>query len=546
MRYINIICTAALVSLSTVAGLSVASAQSPLNWHMQAPHDSVYGANVEEAYALLHNKKSKPVTVAVIGAGFDLQHEDLKDVLWTNPKEIKDNKKDDDKNGYVDDIHGWNFLGKADGTNIMNTSDASFRAFEKHKQRFMELLDKGMKKTTAEEKEMMSLMQMGQASAVEQKLLSYALTKTVADYMPYWDKKMKEAYPDSTDFTFDTYSKFCPPKTADPFDPRNASYTVNMLLWNFSRQQRWSDRMKHRYDHLDDAMKVYNEALAAVRDDRAKIGDNMEDVNDRFYGNNDLTCGDPQLGTAVMGIIGAKRNNGIGMDGIADNVRLMAIRAIPQGDEYDKDLAVALRYAADNGARVVMLTSVKRASNHRKMVDDAVAYCAKKNVLIVHPAGDEFLNIDSIAAYPTGHYADGSEMKNFINVAASLTNGNVMPTTNYGKRLVDVFAPGQQIYTCDTGDNYFKIMGSTAAAAIVAGEAVLLSEYFPKLSAEQLKEIIIATATTAADHRFLAPRDPNGGIQIGGAQPKKISYSDLGRSQGIVNVKAAVEAAEKH
>lgn len=523
---------------------TTAMAQLPLNWHLQAPHDSIYGADVNGAYKLLHGKKSKTVTVAIIGSGFDTQHEDLKDVLWTNPKETPDNHKDDDKNGYTDDIHGWNFLGKADGTNITYASDASYRWFEKVKPHFMELLNK-KDKTPAEEKELMDMMQKAQPSQVESKLMSYALSKLVGDYMEYWDKKMRDAYPDSTDFGFDTFCKFCPPQNANPLDPRNAAFTLNMLLWNFNRRQKWSDRMAKRYDQLAPAMKAYNDALAKVHDERAQIGDNLEDVNDRFYGNNDLMSGDPQLGTAVMGVIAAKRGNDIGMDGIADNARLMVIRAVPEGDEYDKDIAVALRYAADNGARVVMLTSAKRASNHRQMVDDAVRYCAKKNVLIVHPAGDESLDIDSMTTYPNGTFADGTEMKNFINVSAAGVNGDVFQISNYGKKHVDVYAQGQRIYTCDTGDNYFKIMGSAAAASVVAGEAALLAEYFPKLTAEQLKSIIVSTATTASDHTFLTPRDPNGGIQIGSAAPKKIGFSQIGKSQGIVNVKAAVEAAMK-
>lgn len=523
---------------------ATAMAQLPLDWHLQAPHDSIYGADVNGAYKLLQGKKSKPVTVAIISSGFDSQHEDLKEVIWTNPKEKPDNKKDDDKNGYVDDIHGWNFLGKADGTNITYASDASYRAFEKIKPQFMELLNK-KDKTPEEGKKLMHMMQTAAPSKTESKLMSYALTKIVGDYMDYWDKKMKEKYPDSTDFSFQTFCTFCPPKNADPLDPRNASYTVNMLLWNFNQKQKWSDRMAHRYDYLDTEMKSYEQDLAAVRDERTQIGDNMEDVNDRFYGNNDLMSGDPQLGTAMMGVIAAKRGNDIGMDGIADNAQMMLIRAIPEGDEYDKDLAVALRYAADNGARVVLLTSAKRASNHRKMVDDAVRYCAQKNVLIVHPAGDESLDIDSLTTYPNGVYADGTEMTNFINVSAAGVNGDVFPTANFGKRHIDVYAQGQQIYTCDTGDNYFKIMGSAAASSVVAGEAALLAEYFPKLSAAQLKQIIASTATTASDHQFYAPRDPNAGIDMSGNVPKKYGFKDLGKSQGIVNVKAAVEAAMK-
>ena len=81
------------------------------NWH----NTDLVGLNTEKAYVLLANKQSNPVLVAVIDSGVDCDHEDLLGKIWTNPKEIPDNKKDDDGNGYVDDIHGWNFLGNAKG-----------------------------------------------------------------------------------------------------------------------------------------------------------------------------------------------------------------------------------------------------------------------------------------------------------------------------------------------------------------------------------------------------------------------------------------------
>ena len=280
----------------------------------------------------------------------------------------------------------------------------------------------------------------------------------------------------------------------------------------------------------------------APKDSRHEIVlDNEEDINDRNYGNSDVMAGDPMHGTHVSGIIGAERNNGKGIDGIADNVRIMMIRAVPNGDEHDKDVALSIRYAVDNGAKVVNMSFGKHFSPHKKWVDDAVKYAESKGVLLVEAAGNDNENADSIEDFPNPIYKDSKERaSNWITVGASSDpladrrfNSYTAYFSNYGKNRVDVFAPGVQIYsTLPGGNQYGSLSGTSMASPVVTGIAALILEYFPNLTAQQIKFCIEKSAV-----------DPPFKVRKPGSENEMVDMKDLCRSGGIANAYGAVKLA---
>lgn len=516
------------------------SAQTPLDWHLRSlGPDSIWGAGIEKAYQMLDGKKAKKkVRVAVISRGFDMEHEDLVDVLWTNKKEKPGNGSDDDKNGYIDDVHGWNFLGTKDGRDVIYTSEAISREFDKIRARFEELDAKGRSRTLAEKDEYMQYLNLARESKIEGMYMSTILAKNIAKGMEEINQKLHEAYPNDSDFTYEQFLKIVPaPETLDSLN--DIAYNVNMLIWGFSQKQMWSDRYKTRYDNAQSYEKQYQDLKARQKDERGMIGDNMNDINDAQYGNANLLTGNPSVGTGLAGVIAAKRGNDIGIDGIADNAELMLIRAVPEGDGYDKDIAVAIRYAIKNGADIILIATHKKVAEDKDIVRLALEEAEQEDILIVHAVGESPRDIDNNPTYPSGLKEDGSYYNNFINVAASNVNGLPLSLSNYGKKNVDLFAPGVDVYSCDAGDNYFKLTGTNASAAVVTGVAALIKSRFPKLTASQIKEIIVSTATNAPTEGVFYPFVSEASNET----PKTAQYSDLCRSGGIIDAAAAVQKA---
>jgi subtilisin family serine protease len=268
------------------------------------------------------------------------------------------------------------------------------------------------------------------------------------------------------------------------------------------------------------------------------VKDNYNDINDRFYGNNDLMGTDASHGTHVAGIIGASRQNKIGINGIANNVEIMTIRAVPDGDEHDKDIANAIRYAVDNGAWVVNMSFGKSFSPEKKWVDDAVKYAESKGVLLVHAAGNDSKNIDTEDNFPSRNfeYDTLKVFSNWINVGASGATETDLAASfsNYGKREVNVFAPGVKIYSSIPGGNtYGDKDGTSMASPVVAGLAALILSYYPDLSAEQVKNIIEQSAMKPSTISFTKP----------GTEDEQISLDQLSRTGGIVNAMDALKLA---
>ena len=505
----------------------------PKNWH-QLDKDSTgyYGISLNKAYNFIKTKKlkSRQVLVAVIDSGIDTLHEDLKPILWTNSKEIPGNSIDDDKNGYIDDIHGWNFIGGKDGRNVKQDSYEAARVYNKLKLKYGSLIpDESSVKP--EDK-------------AELDMYKKAHQKVVGDVNPAEVTMMKKMLPsflkgDSVivkelgkeEYNCTDLEKF----TTNSKDAKNTKSTLMMLCKGNGTDDITNKQIIEELEGQIRKADAADNPPTEYRKDIVK--DDETNINDRFYGNNDIMASTPMHGTHCSGIIAAVRNNDKGGDGIADNTRIMMIRAVPDGDEHDKDIANAIRYAVDNGAQIVSMSFGKDFSPEKQWVDDAVKYAEKKGVLLVHAAGNDSKNIDSTDNFPTANYIDGkTKASNWITVGASgdPKNGGITARfSNYGKRDVDVFAPGVQIYaTLPGGNTYGKLSGTSMACPVVAGTAALLLEYFPALSARQLKEIIEKSATvTDID------------VKIPGSEEEMTSLKNLSKTGGLLNAFEAVKLA---
>ena len=518
---------------------NVIKKELPKGWHLMDAQDSgYYGISLDKAYAFLKQSKlkSKTVVVAVIDSGIDTLHEDLKAVLWTNPGEIPGNGKDDDKNGYIDDVHGWNFLGGKDGRNVEKDSYEAARVYHKFKEQYQNL-DPTLVKFTAEgyaqyemwkrsKAEMESGDKAGASQLVMMKRMYQNLVKS--------DSLLRKALGRDS-ITGKDLSEY-KPEEADLKRAKNALY--NLMLNNDAMEVTSKDFLKELGSFIESQETKSEAGTKAPVPYRADIvKDNYEDFNDRFYGNNDImaTPSSAVHGTHVSGIIGASRNNQKGMDGVADNVKIMTLRAVPDGDEHDKDIALAIRYAVDNGAQVINMSFGKSYSPEKKWVDDAVEYAEKKGVLLVHAAGNDAKNLDTTYNYPSPALLNNKRPNNWITVGASgdpLAGGLTASFSNYGREEVDVFAPGVKIYaTVPGGDKYQNLQGTSMASPVVAGLAALLLEYFPTLSAKQLKMVIEQSAKAPSD----SVKTPGTG--------KMVAWSDLCKTGGMINAYEAVKLA---
>jgi subtilisin family serine protease len=520
------------------------SAQSSLNtytkdWHLKDPSSQVYGIKLEQTYSELLKQKNpkKKIVVAVIDSGIDTAHEDLKPVLWTNEKEIAGNGIDDDKNGYVDDIHGWNFLGGKDGSNVSKDSYEAARVFYKYKTEFGDkVIDPNS--LTPEKKKAYQIYTKAkfqlEAQAKEASMFVLIL-KDIVTKLPSADSILKVALGKQV-YTGDELANFT---TTEPavskartallgfFQQTQQMESTNVVFINELVQ--FYEGEKSKVEALEKEPKRYRAEV---------VKDNYEDPKDRFYGNNDVMGTDASHGTHVAGIIGAARNNNLGINGVADHVAIMPIRAVPDGDEHDKDIANAIRYAVDNGAWVINMSFGKSFSPEKKWVDEAVKYAASKGVLLVHAAGNDSKNIDVEDNFPSRNFDSDTlqPFSNWITVGASGATQKDLaaPFSNYGKREVDVFAPGVSIYSTIPGGNTYGLKdGTSMASPVVAGLAALLLSYYPELSAEQVISIIKTSSFKVSEKSTLKP----------GTEDENVSLYDLSSTGGVVNAYDAFKLA---
>jgi subtilisin family serine protease len=294
---------------------------------------------------------------------------------------------------------------------------------------------------------------------------------------------------------------------------------------------------------IDGALEHYSSYLEYMLnteyDPRSIVGDDYSNSSERYYGNNDCNGPDSFHGTHVAGIIAAARNNGIGVDGVAADVRIMAVRCVPDGDERDKDVANAIRYAVDNGAKIINMSFGKKYSWDKKAVDEAVKYADSKGVLLVHAAGNDALNIDEVNHFPCKKFEGKGEAANFVDVGAlSWLNDDkaVAPFSNYGKNTVDVFSPGVDIYSTTPKNGYRDASGTSMASPVACGVAAVLKSYYPDLTPKQIKKIMVKSSVKKyKGKKVIKP----------GTKDELVKFEKLGRNAGIVNLYEAVKMAEK-
>lgn len=434
--------------------------------HLDLATDTIPGMSVDKAYAeLLQGKKGSNVIVGVVDSGVDIEHEDLKSVVWTNAKEIAGNGIDDDKNGYIDDIHGWNFLGDAvsenlEMTRIVKKGDDGSETYKKAKLEY----DAKLAEALEGKQQIDFLMKANQSIETYLKKDSYSIE----------DLKKIE----TTDVELNKY-KMIMTQIAERSGP---DFKESLLDYK---------------KYLDDQLNYH---LNKDFDGRKILKNDAEDLSAVSYGNNIVFGPDKEEamhGTHVSGIIAQVRNNNLGGDGIANNVSIMAVRAVPNGDEYDKDIALAIRYAVDNGAKVINGSFGKSYSPHKEWVYDAIKYAAKKDVLIVHAAGNDAMNIDldQNSNFPNDAKKNQKEFANNLLTIGALNfvygQKVIAPFSNYGKINVDIYAPGMEIYATVPNGKYKMEQGTSMASPNVAGVAALIRSYYPKLKASQVKQIIL-------------------------------------------------------
>lgn len=479
--------------------------------HLDLVKDTIPGMSVDKAYTeLIKNKKGNTVIVAVIDSGIDIDHEDLNDVIWTNKGEIPNNGKDDDNNGYIDDVHGWNFLG--DGYNeqleyirILAKGDTSNPDYAKAEALYNKEYQKYLGLKTNYEQVLQ------QINAADE-----TLTK-------HFGKK------DYTKAEVNTI------KTEDA----DLSKAVQIAKYMYANGM----------DSLTDAKKELNEGLESFNDrlnynlnknfNGRVTGDDPENLNSKFYGNGNVkpVKKSESHGTHVAGIIAAERNNGKGANGVANNVKIMSIRTVPNGDEYDKDVALAIRYAVDNGAKVINGSFGKSFSPHSDWVRDAIKYASDKDVVFVHAAGNDSNNVDVEANFPDDN-VNGVEVSNsYIRVGAlepKYGSNLLAGFSNYGKQNVDVFAPGAKVYSTTPENEYDTKGGTSMAAPAVAGVAALIRSYYPKLTAAQVKQIIMDSGLAIKTK-----------VVVGGDTNNVKPFADVCKSGRIVNAYNALIMAAK-
>lgn len=509
----------------------------PLNWHeLSFDRDSVCGIELDKAYEFLKDKtKKQKVIVAVIDGGFDDQHEDLKNVIWINNGEIPDNRIDDDKNGYVDDIHGWNFLVTKEGKPVLHTMKDAAKLFLQKKDRFDQL--SGKIRNAKEEKEYQELRSLFEKSELGLKYLSIEMTKIMKGYVEGFDREMRAKFP-GEELTHKHFNAILNVH-GETDTLKMTTHMFYNMMWDMQSWASWDNMFARRFKSIEMAEQDYEKALNSQQDDRSLVGDNMENLKDRKYGSPVLISENSEHGTHVAGIIGAERGNGIGIDGVADHIFLMLLGAVPQGDENDKDIALAIRYAVDNGAKIINMSFGKFVSIHPEWVKDAMRYAEKKGVLLVRGAGNAFKNIDQEVFYPDKHISAKRTLGNLLTVGASDQDGNPVLYTNYSQKEVDLFAPGADIYSTTPGDNYKKMGGTSMASPVVAGVAALLMTYYPELTVGEVKDILIQTAVTRKGVEVQKPRDPH--LVTSG---EKVSFSELCVAGGIVDAWEALKLAD--
>ena len=533
-KFFNLLITF-LVCFTTMYGQT----PTPNDWYYGSPGEGYNGISLNKAYAeFLKDKPTKTVVVAIIDSGVDINHEDLKDNIWVNKGEIPGNGIDDDKNGYIDDVYGWNFIGGPNGANVGPDTYEATRVYAALRYKYENAneaqLNKDQKAEYEQFKKAKEKVDTERAKAESSIKRMGAIEERVMSAMEKLEKELGDRGLD-----FETINGI--DDTQDQDLAMAKVLTLQYLSGNSNITSLDEIRAALNEDIATDKKRYEDQLDYAFNPDfdprKTIVMDNYDDPREKYYGNNDVIGPDPLHGTHVAGIVGAVRNNEIGMDGVATDVKLMSVRTVPDGDERDKDVANAIRYAVDNGASVINMSFGKGFGTNKDVVDEAVKYAEDKDVLLVHAAGNSAQENDKTENYPNALYEKKTgflffkkqrKAKNWIEVGAlSYKDGEdaAAPFSNYGQNMVDLFAPGMGIYSTMPNDEYAQLQGTSMAAPVVAGVAAVIRSVYPKLTAEQVKEAIMKSVT---------PLNQN--VKVPGSKGEVVSFSKLSVSGGTVNL----------
>lgn len=534
--------------------------QSDLDWfNCSFDKDSVYGAEVNKAYDFLKNKKVKkrPV-VALIGTGMDIEHEDLKENIWVNWKE-KNNGKDNDKNGLIGDVNGWNFLGGKDGVVMETTMSEGDREYMRLKNKkygdyffdgkeYFKIINGEKTKVKAPENMDEYLYYrdvVQQESRIAGAYGGFQISYLILGYANQFDRKIKERFPNQ-ELTQKEFG-ICYDRNA----PRDSLSEVAFMFLAMSFDVMKTKSWDFVYNSYKDGQQIklgkanYEAEVAKFGNDNRKgiVGDDYLNINENKYGNNVLLTADAFVGTMQAGIIAAKRNNGIGVNGIAD-ADIMTLRVEGMdGDPYLKDVALAIRYAVDHKADIIVLPrqNTLYPETQKGWISEALRYAESKGVLVIAPAQENSVDLSEYTFYPNRWMAGEKELTNLMVVSSSDKNGNPSMASNYGDKEVDLYAPGIDIYTTYTGDTYQTGKGVGLAVATTAGVAALVKSYYPHLTGSQIRDLLLENVTSRADVEV------EKGIRLQSGQQSQdlFLFGDLCISGGILNAYQAVLAADK-
>ena len=495
--------------------------------------DTIPGMSVQKAYdEIIKNTKGQKVIVAVIDSGVDIEHEDLAGVIWRNPGEKPNNGIDDDNNGYVDDIHGWNFLGDAVEENLEYT-----RILKKLRPKFNGVPAGAVK---PEDREEFELYQRAKAEYDKEYNEALGLKNQYEGIVQQLQMAHNavSAQIGKEDYTLQELREM--QATSEEMQQYKGFLVQVMSNLEGSIPESIS-QLQEAIEYFDGRLSThFNMDL----DGRAVVGDDVDDITDTNYGNPNVMGPSPDKedlkhGTHVAGIIAAVRDNNRGINGVANNVEIMALRAVPDGDEYDKDIALAIRYAVDNGASIINTSFGKYFSTHPEWVQDAIRYADENDVLIVNAAGNEALNLDENQVFPNDQDPQNPQeiAENFLTVGAlnfKYGSGLIAGFSNYGRTNVDVFAPGTKIWSTTPNNGYEYLQGTSMAAPAVAGIAAVIRSYYPKLTDDQVKRVIMESGLSS-----------NATVIIGGDPSNTKKFSELSTSGKMANLYNALIMADQ-
>jgi subtilisin family serine protease len=495
-------------------------------WLLDEPSGRVFGTATERAYReiLAGRQPARSVVVAVLDSGIEIDHPDLIGSVWTNSDEVAGNGVDDDRNGYVDDVHGWNFIGGRDGRNVEQDTYEMTRLYQQLQTRFAAVRPDTLSAGARADYELALEAAEEYRAELAEKTELLEQIEGIATVVKRSTDILKAHL--GTDSLSEARVAAIQPNRADVAQAQS-------IYLQMARQGITEKAVEGDLETLRE-MVEYN--LNPEFDPRPIVGDDYDDLTQRVYGNNDVEGPTSEHGTHVAGIIAATRGNGIGIDGIASAAQIMSVRTVPDGDERDKDVANAIRYAVDNGAHIINMSFGKGYSPEKEAVDAAVAYAQDRGVLVVHAAGNDAEDLTSEANFPTRALAAGGIASNWIEVGATSWEAApdlVATFSNYGQRAVDVFAPGVDIRSTVPEGLYEENSGTSMAAPVVSGIAALIMAYYPDLTAEQVRQIILESATRHADVR----------VDLPGGSRDRVPFGTLSVTGGIVNAYEALRLA---